>query len=182
MTVMISGGSKSGKSSHAERIAHALSQPGEELYYIATMEPRDGEDRARIRKHIQSRSGRPFQTVEQPRDLLGVLKKAPKTGTYLLDSLTALLANEMFLKEGVNADAHLKITQELLTLMDSVENLVVVSDQIYSDSGRYDSFTEEYRKALAYMDRACAAKANVVLESVAGNLVIHKGRELYEAV
>ncbi len=59
------------------------------------MEPTDEEDRARIRRHLADRAGWGFQTVGG-----GGTFRARCTGwtqgSVLLDSVTALLANEMF--------------------------------------------------------------------------------------
>ena len=57
----------------------------------------------------------------------------------------------------------------------SVENIVVVSDYIYSDAAIYDEVTETYRRALAFIDRQLAAVSDVVLELSAGNIIVHKG-------
>ena len=51
MRILLLGGSKSGKSGLAQRLARDLSE-GNSLYYWATMEPTDEEDRARIRRHL----------------------------------------------------------------------------------------------------------------------------------
>ena len=63
MTVFLSGGCKNGKSTLAEQTAVYLSRPGQ-LYYLATMIPHDEEDRSRIARHVASRSGLGFQTIE----------------------------------------------------------------------------------------------------------------------
>ena len=90
MTIFISGGCKNGKSTIAEDCCAALACGGP-LYYIATMQAYDDEDRARIKRHQNSRAGKGFITIEQPRDLLGCLEKSdPENGTYILDSVTAL--------------------------------------------------------------------------------------------
>ena len=62
MRILLLGGSKSGKSGLAQRLARDLSE-GNSLYYWATMEPTDEEDRARIRRHLADRAGWGFQTV-----------------------------------------------------------------------------------------------------------------------
>lgn len=99
MNVLISGGCKNGKSYYAQKRAKTQSVKfGKPLYYIATMIPRDEEDMARIRKHIAERSGWGFKTLEQPYDLMCLLDdpEVDKSGIFLLDSVTALLDNEMF--------------------------------------------------------------------------------------
>ena len=92
MRILITGGSKSGKSRLAERTAEALAANGP-CYYLATMIPKDEEDRKRILTHQVQRAGKPFVTVECRGALPG---NADPTGTYLLDSTTALLAAAMF--------------------------------------------------------------------------------------
>ena len=97
MSVFISGGCKNGKSFYAQRIAKAAGTP---LYYIATMIPRDREDDARIARHRQERAGWGFETLECGADILSCLDRADPAGAFLLDSVTALLSNEMFTDTG----------------------------------------------------------------------------------
>ena len=63
MKIWITGGAGSGKSSLAQELAAVLAGDGP-LYYVATMVPRDDEDRRRISRHIQDRSGMGFRTME----------------------------------------------------------------------------------------------------------------------
>ena len=95
MKVLISGGAKNGKSSYAQDLAVALSKGGTH-YYVATMIPADDEDRERIRLHLLDREGMGFETVECGRDILKCLELADPSGTFLLDSATALLLNALF--------------------------------------------------------------------------------------
>ena len=116
MTVFLSGGCKNGKSNLAEQIAVHLSQPGR-LYYLATMIPHDEEDRARIARHVESRAGLGFQTVECGLSLEKGLQDADPEGSYLLDSVTALLSNEMFRPDGsVDLAAPARVARELTAL------------------------------------------------------------------
>ena len=70
MRIFITGGCKNGKSYYAQTLAKA--QQGLPLYYVATMEPRDEEDRLRIARHLKEREGWGFVTVEQLMALRGV--------------------------------------------------------------------------------------------------------------
>ena len=102
MNIFISGGCKNGKSMHAQRIAKAMAvSENVPLYYVATMIPTDEEDRQRIRRHIEERAGWGFETLEQGRDICGALRDGVDCrGVFLLDSVTALLSNEMFRPDG----------------------------------------------------------------------------------
>ena len=175
MNIFISGGCKNGKSTLAEQIAVHLSRP-EHLYYLATMITHDEEDRLRIARHVQSRAGLGFQTVECGLGLEKALEKADPAGSYLLDSVTALLSNEMFRPDGsVDLSAPERVAGELTALCRRLKHIVFVSDYIYSDAYRYDQGTEGYRKSLALIDRRLAQISDVVLELTAGSIVVHKG-------
>ena len=97
MTYLFIGGSKSGKSHLAQQLCRDLGGP---LVYWATMEPVDGEDRARIENHLRDRDGWGFETLEAARSLPAAFDRLPKNATVLFDSATALLANEMFRPDG----------------------------------------------------------------------------------
>lgn len=175
MTVFLSGGCKNGKSTLAEQTAVHLSRPGR-LYYLATMIPHDDEDRARIARHVGSRAGLGFQTVECGLGLEKSLAQADRDGTYLLDSVTALLSNEMFRPDGsVDHDAPRRVARELTALTERLKNMVFVSDYIYSDALLYGDLTEEYRRGLAYIDRCLAAVCDTVAEISFGGRTVYKG-------
>ena len=174
MTIFLSGGSKNGKSTLGERAARALAGEGP-LWYVATMIPHDEEDRARIRRHRQDREGCGFQTVEQGWDLSSCL--AGRCGTFLVDSVTALLANEMFPTNAQpDETATERIAADLGTFLGAVEHAVVVSDYLYGDGIAYDPVTERYRRGLAYLDRFLAERCDCVVEICLGRPVAHKGR------
>lgn len=178
MKIFISGGCKNGKSTFAQRLAKSLAGD-KPLYYIATMEPHDSEDEARIRRHITERDGWGFITVECPKDIIRCLDSADAGGTFLLDSVTALLSNEMFPPPDYNIDIYAvqRVADGLLELCSRLGdkgNIVFVSDYIYSDAALYDEVTEEYRKGLAFIDRALARVCDGVAEVCAGNVTWHK--------
>ena len=178
MNIFISGGNKNGKSGYAQDAAVKLAAGGK-LYYVATMIPYDDEDRARIDRHIENRAGMGFETIESGRDIQKVFDTADESGTFLVDSTTALLLNEMFpnsYSEKADSEAAKRSIAGLLEIADRAANVVFVSDYIYSDAARYDEFTEEYRSSLASIDRALAERCDTVIEVCAGNLIVHKGK------
>ena len=166
MNYFISGGCKNGKSFHAQRIAKEMAEKtGKTLYYLATMEPRDAEDDARIARHIEERAGWGFTTIERATDICGIFDEADPKGVFLLDSVTALLSNEMFRADGtVDLEAPARVAAELTRFAEMTGSTVFVSDYIYSDAHLYDELTESYRKGLALCDRALAKACDKVLE------------------
>lgn len=184
MNTFISGGCKNGKSYHAQRLAQQTAlEEGKPLYYIATMIPRDDEDRARIKRHLAEREGWGFTTIEQGVQLTGILDRAKAGedidtgGVFLLDSVTAITENEMFprtLKGGADVeittdeDAPERVKRDMLAFGEAVKkaggSIVFVSDGIYGDGGEYSSSTEEYRRALAGVDIALGKACERVVE------------------
>ncbi|MEG2086759.1 MAG: bifunctional adenosylcobinamide kinase/adenosylcobinamide-phosphate guanylyltransferase [Angelakisella sp.] len=181
MNIFVTGGCKNGKSTHAERLAVAQRGQGLPLYYLATMLPADEEDNARIARHRAQRRGLGFTTLELPRNLAQLPPDCNRAGSFLLDSTTALLSNEMFCNGTADATAAQRVAADLNELLDSLQNLVIVSDWLGSDAVRYDPLTEQYRAGLAALDRLCARRCEVVLEVCLGALIYHKGGEQYEA-
>ena len=182
MKIFISGGCKNGKSTYAQVLAKRQ-QPGP-LYYIATMKAVDREDEERINKHCREREGLGFITVEQPCGIENILEKCDYGGSFLLDSLTALLANEMFPVRGsaeniVDTGACKRISAGLTKILSRIRRIVIVSDYIYSDAMLFDPLTEEYRKSLAALDRLAAKHCDVVLEAAYAQLIVHKGRDTF---
>lgn len=177
MIVFISGGAKNGKSSLAQDLAVKLAGDGKH-YYIATMIPSDQEDLDRIRHHRDDREGMGFETVECGKDILSCLERVEANATFLLDSATALLLNELF-PDPVGCEMDLaaaeRCANDLVTFATSVGNLVIVSDYIYSDAARYDALTRTYQACLARIDRKLAQVSDMVIEVAAGICTLHKG-------
>ena len=175
MNIFISGGCKNGKSFIAQQLAKQQALGQKPLYYIATMEPSDEEDRDRILRHRKERDGWGFTTLEQSRSIDELA--ADFSGSFLLDSVTALLSNEMFRKDGsVDRTACLRVGEELSRLADRSGNIVFVSDYIFSDAIKYEELTELYRRGLAWIDRALARKCDAVIEVSYGKIQMLKGR------
>ena len=198
MRVFVSGGCKNGKSYYAQRLAVKQGKQGDgspawvqggkqedgsptlhPLYYIATMRPADAEDDIRIARHREEREGWGFTTLEQPSCIESILDKCDTRGSFLLDSLTALLANEMFPPGGgVNERAAEDIAEGLARVMSGIENIVIVSDYIYSDAIVYDPLTEMYRRFLAGLDRVAAKGCDAVIEVAYAGVIVHKSDDM----
>lgn len=172
MNILISGGCKNGKSFFAQQQARQQADElGVPLYYLATMIPVDGEDRDRIRRHVREREGWGFITVEQGIHILEALNAADPSGVFLLDSVTALLSNEMFDDRGrADVNAPERVSRELAAFAERTGNTIFVSDYIYGDAGSYPLLTENYRAGLALCDRSLARICDQVVEVSYGNV------------
>ena len=173
MLNIIIGGSGSGKSAFAEALVCRLS--GQRLY-IATMTAKDPESLERIARHREARAGRGFQTLERGLKLAEAAVNGdgiPQRANALLEDLSNLLANEMFHPEGGGADA---VRRGLQALLVRCENLTVVTNEIFSDGGRYDEMTDLYLRNLARLNRELAREADLVTEVVCGLPNVLKGK------
>jgi adenosylcobinamide kinase/adenosylcobinamide-phosphate guanylyltransferase len=97
MLTLILGGARSGKSDLAERLAAAS---GRDVLFVATMERGDAEMGTRIDAH---RAARPaaWRTVEEPLDVLGVLRGHARPGGFvLLDCMTLWVSNMLIARLG----------------------------------------------------------------------------------
>lgn len=182
MIVYISGGCKNGKSTIAENIASNLKQKSLPFYYIATMKPVDKEDEIRIKNHKKSRQHLGFETIEILENIKNLENMCNINGTFLIDSTTALLANEMFKNNNINLDAYKKVCEDIVYIIKKLKNVVIVSDYIYSDCINYDNVTNVYKKGLAFIDKNCAKEADVLIEVCYNNIIIHKGKERFKKI
>lgn len=189
MLHIVYGGSASGKSSYAESFAMSLQGEGR-LLYIATMYPYkwntteiDPETMQRIERHRAMRADKGFDTVECYRHVEHIVAK--RQDVLLLECMSNLLANEMYLEQDSDDGSDMaetmspvsnKIVQALIDLSTRVQELVIVTNDVFSDGGSltYDESTREYVKNLAEINCALAREAATVTEVVCGIPVIVK--------
>lgn len=178
MICLILGGSASGKSEYAEDLVLRLSS-GEKTY-LAAMEPYGEEARSRIERHRRLREGKGFLTVEKPRRIEEAAGEA--RGTVLLETVSILLANELFTPEGtIDKEAPERVMQGIQALSEGkkIRNLVMVSDLIFSGELPEDPGVLEYVRSLGELHRRTAFAADLVAEVTGGIPFVWKGgREL----
>jgi adenosylcobinamide kinase/adenosylcobinamide-phosphate guanylyltransferase len=85
--VLVGGGVRSGKSSFAARIAK---ERADRRGFLATARPYDDDMRARVARHVADR-GKDFETVEEPVDVPGALRKMEQS-VVVIDCLTLWLS------------------------------------------------------------------------------------------
>lgn len=177
MLHIIYGGSGSGKSEYAENIVTTKYRDCHK-YYIATMKVYDAEAEKKVERHRDLRSGKGFETIEQQRNLKEALKSIDKDekNVVLLECMSNLVANEMFdgdefLNSGVVAG---KVLADFEILSEKVDNIVIVTNNIFEDGADYDETTSEYLNALGLVNEKIAAVADELVEVVVGIPLVHK--------
>ncbi len=180
MIILIIGYPESGKSALAEGMAMKMSEPGERLY-LATMIPCGDEGIRRIEKHRRQRAGKGFITAEVPFDIAGTLACTGRTrsehdksdstshsiksyGNYtvLLECMSNLVANEMFERHTPAEEITDRITGDVRTLSDMVQNLIIVSNH-YEITPEYDEETADYCRTLDEVNDEIAVIADKVI-------------------
>lgn len=172
MLTLVLGGAASGKSEYAEALVLRCGLP---RYYLATMQVWDAECAARVEKHRKMRAAKQFKTIECPLYLDAV--RLPRRGTALLEDLGNLTANELYDPAGAGENAAGAILAGLDSLAAQCENLIVVSNEVFSGGADYAGDTERYLLALARVNNAFAARADRVVRVVCGIPVYYKGVE-----
>lgn len=170
MMILLTGGSACGKSSYAETLCQRFPLP---RYYLAAMRPFGDDSEAKIARHREMRTGKSFETIERYTDMAGL--KLPKRGTALLECICNLTANEMFDDEGNRTDPFQAVMRGVEALCSQCETLVVVTNDVGSDSKTYDPGTQAYVQALGRINAALAQQADCVLELVCGIPILLKG-------
>ena len=170
MRILLTGGSGSGKSTYAERLARAFPAP---RYYVATMRPYDGECLLKIRRHRLQREASDFTTIERQADVGKI--EFPARGTVLLECMCNLLANEMFDDAGNERDVSDKILMDIAALEEKCDTLILVTNEVGSDGGGYTESTVRYVGVLGRINCAIAERFDRVVELVCGIPLARKG-------
>jgi adenosylcobinamide kinase/adenosylcobinamide-phosphate guanylyltransferase len=119
--ILITGGSRSGKSTYAQTFAESVSGI---RTYIATCPCIDEEMEKRIRKHREARQTSSWQTIEETKDLAGALQRAKESKVIMVDCLTLWINNLMYEAELQGKD----ITEEDIAML--CRGLIEVCDDL----------------------------------------------------
>jgi len=170
-TILVTGGARSGKS----RYALSLAAPFRKKTLIATLEPKDEEMKARIKKH-KSQRGRDWLLIEEPLNLAKALKRAfSKSDCVVVDCITLWLTN--LLLAGKKEQAIIKELEQLCGLVSDPPCLVaVVSNEVGLGIVPADALTRLFRDLQGAANQMLAQAAQEMVMMVAGVPVRIKGR------
>ncbi len=194
MIYLVTGGSGSGKSAYAESLLSGFEHVYNR-YYIATMQVYGEEGKKRVERHRRLRAGKGFLTVEQTVQIGDALKKfwteesnegakekttlqnrTQNTSAALVECVSNLTANEMFDENGQRGEQEVanRVVSGLKQLSKFVQELVIVTNNVFDDGISYDESTMSYIRALARINIELAKWADEVTEVTAGIPVIWK--------
>ncbi len=166
MLILVTGGAASGKSQIAEAICTHFA---DSAYYVATMKPYGKEAKDRIARHLKLREGKGFITVEQYTGIGDLVDQFQgDMDSLLIECMANLCANELYSPEGAGENTAKSVICDVKKLMRHYTNIVVVTNEVFSDGIQYDGETMRYMKILGEINRELSVIADVVLEAFYG--------------
>lgn len=168
---LILGGARSGKSSHALKLAR---DTGKSVTFIATAQALDEEMSARIEKHRAERPAH-WQTLELPAHLAEHLGQI-KSEVVILDCVTLLVSNLLMQftdDDRVDEPRFLQTVQDeiqalLAAIGTSKQHWIIVSNEVGLGLVPAYPLGRIYRDALGWANQRLAQAADSVLLMVAG--------------
>lgn len=188
MLALVTGGSGSGKSAFAEALCVSLQSGayhGKDItnipmLYIATMYPFDEEAFRKIARHKELRKTKNFDAVECYTHLENLNRE--EASTILLECMSNLVANEMYQEDGAKGQTVEAVMTGVDHLLTQARDVVIVSNEIFSDGMEYDPETVRYQKYLGEINCEIAKRADLVVEVVYGIPIVHKGDEKLKTI
>jgi len=162
--ILVIGGCRSGKSSHALSLAEQI--PGQKIF-IATCMPQDKEMEQRVLRHRQQRSSA-WKTLEVPFFLPEAIhKNGTKEHVILVDCLT-LWINNLILDDDKpgNIDHHI---QKLTQSIEKAEcPVILVSNEVGTGIVPENKLARLFRDITGFFNQKVAACVDRVIWMVAG--------------
>ena len=175
------GGARSGKSAHAEALAH---DTGKEVVYIATAQAGDTEMARRIALH-RSRRSAAWRTLEEPLALADALREwSTPQRVLLIDCLTVWLSNLLFSERHDYPDTGViqppqRFDDEraafLAALAASTGDVVLVSNEVGMGIVPMGAVSRWYADEAGRLNQAVAACCERVVFVAAGLPLVLKG-------
>ncbi len=173
--VLVTGGSRSGKSSYAEDYVANLYEKGEKVGYIATSQIFDDEMKFRVKLHQERRPSQ-WTTYESPFDAHEALKKARADGctAVLFDCITIYMSNLLCSLESIDdSDKNYALAKEKINaLIDAARSTdgttVFVTNEVGSGIVPENKLSREYRDIAGLANQWLAADADEVYFVVCG--------------
>lgn len=174
--VLVTGGSRSGKSEFAEKYVLHYSPKCD---YIATAEILDDEMAERVRLHQQRRADGRWVNHEAPYHADEVFAKlTAETGAVLFDCLTVYMANLMYGKGAPQGSfmercefVFAEIDKLLLAARNSGKLVVFVTNEVGGGIVPANKVAREYSDLSGWVNQRVAAACEQVFYCVAGQAV-----------
>ncbi|MEK3795469.1 bifunctional adenosylcobinamide kinase/adenosylcobinamide-phosphate guanylyltransferase [Paenibacillus sp. FSL R7-0204] len=182
MSILVTGGARSGKSGFAERLTRKLAD-SQQAVYVATGQAFDAEMEARIALHRQQRQadGFKWETLEEPLKLAALLEQLSGSGqTVLVDCLTLWLSNQLLAVEEMS-DRQELVEAAIAELEQAVSGfegtLILVTNEVGGGIVPEYALGRLYRDLAGRMNARLASRCGQVFLVTAGIPVELRSRE-----
>lgn len=163
-TVLVTGGSRSGKSRHALELT--VCNKGLKIF-LATAEPLDDEMAERITKH-QNERGKEWTTIEEPLDPTRVLnEKGNQQGSIVLDCITLWLSN-MVMKNMTRQTILEKVHEFIKECKNCTSDIIVITNELGSGIVPIEVAARSFRDIAGETNQILASEFDEVINMVSG--------------
>ena len=163
--ILVTGGTRSGKSSFAQNLAEA--EEGRKVF-IATAEPLDQEMKKRIALHKNKRPAG-WSTVEEPIHLAKTLKKCGDAYEVLLIDCLTLWISNLLVNKSMDEKAILKKISALVTSCREVHaRVIMVTNELGMGIVPSNPLSRLYRDLVGEANQQVASEADEVYFLVSG--------------
>lgn len=163
--VLVTGGSRSGKSRFAERLAEEYAPL---RGYLATGEPGDTEMADRIDRH-RARRGPEWQTVEEPLQVAeALLANDHRFSVILLDCVTMWLSNLLFQSDPDPKEALRRVASFADSFQSFKTPLIIVTNEVGMGIVPEHPLARSFRDLAGEANEIIAAKADEVYVTISG--------------
>ncbi|HMK35576.1 MAG TPA: bifunctional adenosylcobinamide kinase/adenosylcobinamide-phosphate guanylyltransferase [Desulfomonilaceae bacterium] len=174
--VLVTGGSRSGKSEFARHFAQTV--PGRRAF-VATCPVVDEEMKERIEKHRRQRAQSDWQTIEEPIDLRKILLESSAFSVFLIDCLTLWVNNLLYAAQEQNRSfSEEDAVEKCAELVDAARNVdgtvVIVTNEVGWGIVPENAAARLFRDIVGRCNETVAAAADEVFLIVCGYPVILK--------
>ena len=164
---LVLGGAASGKSAFAEALVVGT---GRARIYLATAQIYDAEMADKVSAHRTQR-GDDWHTIEAPRDIAAPLAAVTASQIVLLDCATLWLSNALL----ANPPAPDTVNDFMNALAACPAPVVVVSNEVGAGIVPDNALARAFRNAQGALNQAVAARAELVVNVIAGLPMTLKG-------
>lgn len=162
--ILVTGGSRSGKSKFAQRLAGSVSKG---VVFIATAKAKDPEMRARIDAHRKMRP-KHWETIESPLDVAKTVSSLDgKCRVILIDCLTFFVTN-LFLKGVTERKIELECERLLKAIKRSNKKAILVTNELGMGIVPDKPIPRRFRDIHGRVNQLAAASSDEVYFMVSG--------------
>ncbi|MCL2669515.1 MAG: bifunctional adenosylcobinamide kinase/adenosylcobinamide-phosphate guanylyltransferase [Syntrophaceae bacterium] len=175
--ILVTGGSRSGKSGYSQARAEALPGP---RACLATCPVIDAEMAERVRKHREARQGGGWETIEESHDLAGAINRAADFRVLLVDCLTLWMNNLFYAaeleKRRFTEETMVERARELITSAAAFPGTVFfIANELGMGIVPEEEQTRRFRDCAGRLNQFVAAAADEVVFMVSGLPLVLKG-------